>query len=152
MLFLEGRRPFTTGSATYLYQPATENETTPRILLRVAFDGFITTAAIDTGASFVILDPRIAEVIEINNRSGIPQKNVFLRNDKLDGYLHRISISLIANEGENITVDATTFIPELKPHQVWGSFPSIIGLNSCLERIRFAVDPSADKFYFGDLP
>ena len=27
--------------------------------------------------------------------------------------------------------------------------PSILGLHSCLERVRFAFDPATDTFYFG---
>jgi hypothetical protein len=62
-----------------------------------------------------------------------------------------LSLDFTAEEGQPLTVEATVFVPELKPYQEWGDFPSIIGLNTCLERLRFAIDPSQDKFYFGAL-
>ena len=151
MLFFDGTQPFATGSSLYSYQPATEHETTPRIILRVAIERFNTTASIDTGSPYVIIDPSITEALSIDNQTGIPQNNIWLRKDRLDGYLHRLTILFLADEGVNVSVEATVFVPELKPHQKWGEFPSIIGLNSCLERLRFAVDPADDKFYFGPL-
>ena len=48
-------------------------------------------------------------------------------------------------------VDATVFVPDLKPDQAWGDLPSFIGLSGCLERMRFAVDPATEMFYFGPL-
>ena len=62
-----------------------------------------------------------------------------------------LTIIFLAEQGDSIPVDATVFIPELKPGQEWNNFPSLIGLNSCLERLRFAVDPDKDCFYFGSL-
>ncbi|MGA9380505.1 MAG: hypothetical protein WBV73_17210 [Phormidium sp.] len=35
--------------------------------------------------------------------------------------------------------------------EYWGDFPSFIGLNGFLERIRFAIDPNTDTFYFGQI-
>jgi len=151
MLYFEDRQPFATGSTTYTYQPISENETTPRILLKVSFEGIITTAAVDTGSPLVILNPQIAEALQLNLSAGILKKDVWLRRDKLDGYLHRLSLDFTAEEGQPLTVEATVFVPELEPYQERGDFPSIIGLNTCLERLRFAIDPSQDKFYFGAL-
>ena len=31
----------------------------------------------------------------------------------------------------------------------WGELPSFLGLMGCLERMRFAVDPLDNTFYFG---
>ncbi len=71
MLYFEDRQPFATGSATYQYQPATENETTPRICIKVSFEGIPTLAMVDTGAPYTILNPQIAEVIGLDLQSGI---------------------------------------------------------------------------------
>jgi hypothetical protein len=48
-------------------------------------------------------------------------------------------------------VDATVFILGPESEESWGDLPSFIGLNGCLERMRFAVDPTSDSFYFGPL-
>ncbi|MHC1773151.1 MAG: retropepsin-like aspartic protease [Flexilinea sp.] len=152
MLFFEDRQQFATGLATYLYQPATENETTPRICIRVSFEGVPTLAMVDTGAPYTILNPQIAEKIGLDLQSGILFDKLYFRNDFFGGYLHRLQIQFIAEEGEGVLVEATVFVPKLEPYQERTNFPSLIGLNSCLERLRFAIDPSADHFYFGALP
>jgi hypothetical protein len=46
-------------------------------------------------------------------------------------------------------VDATAFIPDVEEY--WGDFPCFIGQIGFLERIRYAVDPANDTFYFGQL-
>jgi hypothetical protein len=60
-----------------------------------------------------------------------------------------LSVKLEATIGTSIDVDATAFVPDVE--EFWGDLPSFIGLMGFLERIRFAVDPSTDTFYFGKL-
>jgi hypothetical protein len=45
--------------------------------------------------------------------------------------------------GDEVTVEATFFLAEHLPD------PTVIGWRGCLVRLRFAIDPSADTFYFG---
>jgi len=45
-------------------------------------------------------------------------------------------------------VQATFFIPALLPGESW-NFPNFLGLDGFLNRIRFAVDPAENIFYFG---
>ena len=49
----------------------------------------------------------------------------------------------MADEGESCEVDATLFVSR---DWVYGNF---VGYSGFLERIRFAVDPGANDFYFG---
>jgi len=59
------------------------------------------------------------------------------------GTLHRGPIRLHADEGEPLDVDATVFIsPD------WQG-PNFLGYEGFLQRIRFAVDPETNLFYFG---
>jgi hypothetical protein len=74
---------------------------------------------------------------------------MLVRGKKLEGSLIRLNITLVAELGENLTVDATTFVPDSEA--VWDNFPCFIGLSGFLERIRFAIDPNTDTFYFGSL-
>ena len=54
-------------------------------------------------------------------------------------------------EGESLAIDATAFVPALTPRQQWdGELPCVLGLRFCLERMRFAVDPQRELFYFGE--
>lgn len=48
----------------------------------------------------------------------------------------------------SLEVNATVFVPNLRPNEVW-PYPSFLGLSGFLERLRFALDPSENAFYFG---
>ncbi len=74
---------------------------------------------------------------------------MLIRQMRLDGSITRINMTLIATFGEDLVVPATVFVPDSE--DMWGDFPAFIGLGGFLERIRFAVDPSDDLFYFGSL-
>lgn len=55
-----------------------------------------------------------------------------------------------ASIGEPQEVTATVFVPTLHPDDEW-RHPNFIGLDGFLNRIRFAVDPATNLFYFGEL-
>ncbi len=59
------------------------------------------------------------------------------------GALYRVPVKLLADEGEPLQMEATVF---LSPD--WQG-PNFIGYEGLLQRIRFAVDPQANQFYFG---
>jgi hypothetical protein len=56
---------------------------------------------------------------------------------------------LLAEEGENLAFEATAFVPEQHEEEGWSDMPSILGFYGCLERIRMAIDPVTETFYFG---
>ena len=151
MLLFTDETSFSSGYATYAYHPVTQQENSPRIFLTISIEGVETQAFVDTGAPYVICKPQIARLLRLDRRSGERIQNVNLRGYYLEGTLYRLTVVLIAEMGESLPVDATVFVPELQPDQEWQDFPSILGLNSFLERIRFAVDPAQDRFYFGGL-
>ncbi|WP_017717414.1 hypothetical protein [Kamptonema formosum] len=74
---------------------------------------------------------------------------MLIRGMRLSGFVVRLNIRLKAEEGEDLDVDSTVFVPDSEV--LWGNFPSFIGLTGFLERIRFALDPNTDTFYFGSL-
>jgi hypothetical protein len=151
MLFFLDGGAFATSYSTYAYLPATEQEVSPRIFLQVSIEGIYTEAFLDTGAPYVVCKPQVAEVLGLDPEKGEWIKDFRIRNDKLAGRLVRLTITILAEEGLPLPVDATVFVPDLDPHQEWGEFPSILGLTGFLERIRFAIDPSENRFYFGAL-
>jgi hypothetical protein len=107
---------------------------------------------VDTGGVHVLLTAEIASELRFNPKDGISTPNLLWRGLLLKGVLHRISVTLLAEEGNGLIIDATAFVPELSPNQEWlENFPCILGMSGCLERLRFAIDPLEDKFYFGDL-
>jgi hypothetical protein len=65
------------------------------------------------------------------------------------GRYSSMAITLIADEGENLSLeDAHVWVPNLFTGQYW-PHPNILGLTGFLQRIRFAVDPETNLFYFG---
>jgi len=61
----------------------------------------------------------------------------------LDGQLIRLPVTLIADEGESLDLEATFFVSEQ-----WrgGTF---LGYTGLLDRLRIALDSPANLFYFG---
>ena len=140
--------PFATGAIPYAYAPVGSDET-PRILLQVDFEGIRVTALVDTGAPYVICAPAIAPLLNLESNAELEQIVIFIRGLRISGSLYRLTLSFPAFWGESLDVDATVFVPA--PHNAvdWGETPSFIGLTGCLERMRFAVDPTTETFFFG---
>lgn len=61
----------------------------------------------------------------------------------LDGTIQRLPITLIAEEGDHLTIDASVFVTDAWHH---GHF---LGYSGFLERLRFAIDPFSNTYYFG---
>ncbi len=149
LLFFANGDTFATGATGYDYRPATETETTNRIILELQIEGIPTVAVVDTGAPYVICSPKVATDAGIDPASALERKTMLIRQMRLDGFVYRLNLTLKAEVGEDLDVDATVFVPEVE--EFWGDFPSFIGLGGFLERIRFALDPNTDTFYFGQL-
>lgn len=147
-LYFDDRSPFCTASSPYAYRPASPFDQSPRIHLAVQIEGFETTAFVDTGGVFLICPPDVARAAGIDTTGGIPATPLLLRSNRIDGVLQRVNLTILAQNGENVIIDATAFVPH--PEQEWiQNFPCILGMQGCLERLRFAVDPQTDTFYFG---
>ncbi|WP_013323043.1 hypothetical protein [Gloeothece verrucosa] len=73
----------------------------------------------------------------------------------MSGSLTRLNINLLAQEGQDLTVDSTVFIPDDNFSDIWNNLfnCSVLGLGGFLERFRFAIDFGYDRdiFYFGSL-
>jgi hypothetical protein len=61
------------------------------------------------------------------------------------GRLERAPLRFPATAGDTVELEATWFISNEWPG------PVVIVWKGCLERIRFALDPGKDEFYFGAL-
>lgn len=143
---------FATGVATYedFYPGDKENA---RIVLSVSIAGRISTEAIvDTGAPYCILAPQLVKQAGISPDSGYaPTGPLKIRGIFYRGTLHRMSIVLRnEQEGGDLEVPATVFVPTIPQGEPW-LHPNFLGLTGLLERIRFAVDPAENAFYFGPL-
>jgi predicted aspartyl protease len=150
MLHFEDGRLFSQGACTFSYRPATEQDTTPRIMISVQIEGLYTETAVDTGGAYLVCDPEIADLLKLDPSSGLGTDKLQVRGSQVGGTLHRVSLTLLAQKGRSLALEVTAFVPRLHPNELW-NLPSFIGLTGCLEFLRFAVDPGTNAFYFGPL-
>ena len=101
-------------------------------------------AQLDTGAAWSVLDAEVAEEMSLLGGDGEPMW-ISTRLGEYDGRLQRTRIDIVADEGDSLSVDATVWVSA-----DWrrGTF---LGYGGLLERIRFAIDPSENAFYFGQM-
>jgi Aspartyl protease len=101
-------------------------------------------ALLDTGAEYSILDREIAAEAGLEQLEG---QNITMthRDGRTPGRLVRISMRVLADEGETLLVDATVFIPQ----DVWPTGRNFIGYTGFLERVRVGLDPERNDIYFG---
>lgn len=152
-LFFADGEAFAVGAMPYQYRPATRAETTPRVILTVAIGNYRTAAFVDTGGVYLLCTPPLAQRLQLDPAQGTPaSRNLFWRGDSLTGVLHRLPLTFHAAEGESMTIEVTAFVPQLKPDQEWDDeLMCILGMQGCLEFMRFAIDPRSDRFFFGEL-
>lgn len=151
LAFLDGK-PFATGAIKYMYETQPGEISSLRIIMPLEIEGIPTTAIVDTAAPYVVCAPDVAAKIGLKTQEALYSIRLQLRGTWYHGHIHRLDILLPAETGETLTVDATAFVPDMHSAQAWGQLPSFIGMGGCLERMRFAVDPAEDTFYFGPLP
>jgi hypothetical protein len=144
-------KPFALGAVDYLYRPAA-GDISPRILIEVKIEAVYVEAILDTGSPYAICTPKDARRIGIQSDTRTERLTMVIRGVRMGGYLHRLNMTFEATQGESLTIVATVFVPDAEWEESWGETPSFIGLSGCLERMRCAIDPDTDTFYFGPLP
>jgi predicted aspartyl protease len=147
LLTLPGGESFATGAQTYKSRPAANTDRSNRLFVEIKMEGFRTTAVIDTGTPYMICEPSLAEAAGLTRRSAISSEKLLVRGVLIRGMIHRMNLTITAQEGDEIVLDATVFVPEVD-EAAW-NLPSFLGWDGCLERLRVAIDPSNDTFYFG---
>jgi hypothetical protein len=143
MLRLRGA-PFCTSAANYLDSDPAGRSEMPYIYVQIGAEqpSLWWFALVDTAAPWCVVDPALAEVLGLSTRSDTALST---RLGVVRGELHRVPLVLFADQGRALTVEATVFASS---H--W-SGPNVIGYQGFLERVRFAIDPGAQRFYFGRL-
>ena len=104
---------------------------------------------VDTGAPWGVLDPDTVTALIEPHADEILRYRV--RGRLYEGTLTRCRVALLDDQSDAaLLLDATFFVPLLATGDVWRE-PNFIGLRGFLERIRFAIDPAENMFYFGSL-
>lgn len=147
---MRGRLPFTTGVARYFDfdSEASSFNPEPRIWVRVVVGASTDDpvfAMLDTAAPWCIFRPSVVSHL-VRSLEPIPGWTVLsTRSGRVRGNLFRGPVTFIADEGEPFDVDSTIFIsPD------WTG-PNFVGYQGLLQRIRFAIDPETNLFYFGQI-
>ncbi|HEX6902763.1 MAG TPA: hypothetical protein VF789_23820 [Thermoanaerobaculia bacterium] len=100
-------------------------------------------AQLDSGAAYSMLDVEVAQSLGLLDGDGEPAQ-VHTRHGIIKGHLERVSLVLIADEGEPLEVETTFLIS-----REW-SGRTFLGYTGFLERLRIALDPVVNDFYFGE--
>jgi hypothetical protein len=136
---------FATSRATYLDVPPGLARRDAKIYVRVAVGApdFVTTAMLDTGSTYSVLDADVADQLGAFEEADAPTVEMGTRRGILRGRLVRRQMWLLADEGDSLEVDGTFWV---SPEWRHGHFLGYAGL---LQRIRFALDPKSNQLYFG---
>jgi predicted aspartyl protease len=103
-----------------------------------------TMALLDTGAEWCVLPPLVASALGVDATEGDPMV-LHSRFGAAQGGLIRFPVYFHAILGSDLRVEATWFVsPD------WHG-PTVLGWRGCLERMRFALDPAEEQFYFAKL-
>ena len=149
LIFPDGE-PFAVGETAYQYRPATAHETHPRVIVDLLVEGIATRAMVDTGGIYLLCNPNLATRLDLNRAEAISNiQSILFRGVLVQGRLYRIGVTLLADSGEDVSFQATALVPEEQDEESWGDLPSILGMHGCLERTRFAINPTSETFYFG---
>jgi len=117
---------------------------TPKIYVKFTPEslGVVLLAALDTGAPWSILDTDVADTLGLLKEHEEPTTTVTTWRGRVRGHLERIGLTLHADEGDSLDLEATVLVvPDWR-----GNF---LGYGGLLQHIRFAVDAGQNFFYFG---
>ena len=139
--------PFATGASKYLDTHPEHPEDRPRIYVKFRSDGLDgwALALLDTGGHFCILNRSVAKQVEDRLTDQLGEVTLQTARGPVRGDLHLLNVTLVAEQGEDLEIDAVVFVaPE------WEG-PCFIGYSGMLDRLRWALDPDVNTYYFGRL-
>jgi hypothetical protein len=141
------RGPFATGRSKYADRPKESRATFSRIFLEVWPGHFPlpVMAIVDTAAPWCIFKPGIGEYLSKRFDLVSDEISLSTRLGTFKGNLYRGSLLFPILEGEPLDVEATVFVSSDWPGE------NFLGYEGLLQRIRFAVDPETNLFYFGQI-
>ena len=136
---------FTTSRATYRDFDSEHVLSQTAIYVQVVLPihtGVSVYAFVDTGAPYCIFDTEITEALGLFPDNG-ERITLSTRRGSFVGTIQRLTIRLVAEQGDSLDIDASVFITS-----DWGR-GNFVGYSGFLERFRFAIDSRTNSFYFG---
>jgi len=101
-------------------------------------------AMLDSGAEWSVLDPEIAAASGLIDQEG-EAITLSYRGGSAQGKLVQATISVMADEGESLTIEGTVFIPT----DGWPTGRHFLGYHGFLENVRIAIAAQTNDLYFG---
>jgi hypothetical protein len=144
--FRDGR-PFATGAISYNNAPGTESA--KRIIIEVVIGGQLTTAIIDTALPCSTCSPDFAKLAGLTATD--PHSTVesmVVRGVEVEGRLHNVNIDFLKDIGEYLPINAPMFVPDSPEKISMERVFRYLGMEGCLNTMRFAVDSRDQMFYF----
>ena len=138
---------FCAGRATFRDSPESGNSPA-RVFVKIQIQAggmpTVVYALLDTGAQYSVLGRELAEAAGVQFGSGqrLVLETAF---GSVPGELVRHELLLCADEGDSLIIEQTLFVPD---GPIPRTYP-FLGYTSCLDSIRFGLDPQRNDFYFG---
>jgi hypothetical protein len=140
----DGQSPWSIGGAHYFPDYAADDSLLIAIRCRFGAESEEQMALLDTAAPWSICKKEVADIIGISKEAdGLMDESLSTRYGKIRGFLARCEMALITEFGQQLNANGTCFISD-----EWLG-PNVIGWKGCLERIRFAIDPSVNIIFYG---
>ena len=102
-------------------------------------------ALLDTGADFCLLNETAAGFVRDHLAEGLGPFAVRTAYGLLEGQLYRHQITLLAEVGKSVDIEATVLIPP-----EWQG-PCFLGYAGALDHVHFGINPSRNQFSFSAL-
>ena len=137
---------FTSGRSRFSDRVPGSLDPTAKVYVKIKLGGLERTllAQLDTGAAWSVLESDVAAELGLLNRVDEEKKRLLTPLGMREGHLVRLPFALVADEGDSLHTEGVFF--------VCGDWPldlTFLGYSGLLDRIRFALDPQANHFYFG---
>jgi predicted aspartyl protease len=144
MLRLNGA-VFAASYSRYLDKSPDSVEPTAKIYVTVEFPGLEnhSLAQLDTGAAWSVLERDVAEELGLYEGDG-ERVEMLAHTGPVSGRLERVPLKLVAEEGESLEIEATFLVS-----RNWRG-KTFLGYTGFLDRVRIALDPGSNLFYFGE--
>ncbi|MDQ3815782.1 MAG: hypothetical protein M3347_17860 [Armatimonadota bacterium] len=120
-LYLPDGRAFSTGVCDYAISTSAVDETATRLFIPVRVAGLEMEIQVmlDTGGFYLILHPDLGAELKLHPDAELERKTLLIRGLYWTGGLHRVTVTLLATEGQDLEVDMTAFAPDLHHSADW---------------------------------
>ncbi len=115
------------------------------VKFRPAAVDFSFWALLDTGAHFCLLNETVAGFVRDHLGEGLGPFAVRTAYGTLEGQLYRHRVTLLAEVGKSVDIEATVLIPP-----EWRG-PCFLGYAGALDHVHFGINPERNQFSFSAL-